>query len=317
MLVSFSMKQSALDMYIQIIEFWKANPPALEGKRHPRHAKHHPVPRAFKKIQNEYKSDVTKLLEMLYNIEETVMVSNRAHFELHVLLTKMFSDKNQEHYQMMCALKRFKGDKFDITPEEYDYKRTLASSTQRGRKDSEETREKKKLMNKGRKHTIIAVQHMNEARNRVDKEKFIANCVKAQNTPEAIKRKQETQLGRKKSKETCERLSKALTGKKATEETREILRAAANRPEVKLRKREIAIARRGYKQTSQVRQNMKIAQNRPETKVLKSKALLIGQNMPKTKKMKHFAHALRRAAKRFSQLIDLSNVTITIKVKDV
>jgi len=163
--------QTPLEKYIELIEFWKVNQPAFETHRHPGWQGHHPVPEAFQKISNEHKHEFAKKLEELYHLDETVLVPDRVHFEIHMLLVDVFPNHSQEWFKMSNALNWFLGkrqNKFDITPEEYEKTRLLYSEAKHTTKLTAEQRKAISDGQRGKCHSKEWRENIRIAQNRPD-----------------------------------------------------------------------------------------------------------------------------------------------------
>jgi len=137
------MNETLLEKYVRLIEYYKLNKIIINIRSHPEYQAHHVVPECFQKIKFEHKHDITKYLEKLYDVNETVVVPNRVHFELHILLAKMYPERSQEWFKMSFALQWFQGkrnERCDITSEEYEQTRLINSVARSCVKVSDETR---------------------------------------------------------------------------------------------------------------------------------------------------------------------------------
>jgi hypothetical protein len=105
------MNETLLKKYVETIEFWKKNTTKYCSRGD--YQEHHAIPKCFQKIKQECKNEITLQLEKHYAITEIVTVPNRIHFELHVLLAKMFPERSQEWFKMSYALAWFMGKSCD------------------------------------------------------------------------------------------------------------------------------------------------------------------------------------------------------------
>lgn len=262
----------AYEKYVQIIEEWKS-----KGlKKQALHQAHHPYPEAFQKIKDEHKCDLGKLLEKQFSIIETVVVPDRVHFELHVLLVEMFKEGTQEHYKMSHALGWFLGrrkHRYDMTADEYELART-----NRAKAISK--------MQTGKKHSLESRKKMSE------------KAMGKKMSPEARKKMSIAKKGKKLSDEAKKKLSEKNRGKKRTVEQRQHMREAQCKAEVKAKisnslkgrqvseetRKKIRMSNLGKKRSAEAREKMSVIQRKSETNIWR-KIRMSGGNSPSAKKI--------------------------------
>jgi len=277
-------------LYVSLIEHAKANNPQ---KRTIGYDCHHNIPKC-KSCGGSNEQ---------WNL---VFLSWREHFKAHMLLAEIYPENSQQRRDMTTALCLMHGEKYDMTPEEYEYTRKLNSETLRGKSYEElygKEKAEKMISNNRQKQTGKTFTEEHKQKLKISwqkieiREKRIQTQKETNKKPEIKQKRQNASKEATNRPEVKEKIRLKNIGQKRTKKT----------------KQKISASRKGKKASENARKNMSNAQSGKKLSITHIENISISgkiaQSNPKTisKKSKSMktAHALRRLGKRIAKILQI------------
>jgi len=305
-------EKTPLEKYLQLIEYWKVNIPIFTTKKHVGYEAHHPIPKSFRKIKQEFKNEITFQLEKFYSINEVVIVPYHIHFELHTLLVEIFPKQSQEWFKMnntmFWLLGNNKIDKYQISSEDYTQIKTRAIEALSMLKATPEGKIKSHNANLGRKPTDEARKNMSVAQLIVQNRSELKE--KSKNRTELWKNddyRKSVKIAMK-AGHTDEVRKKKSIAQKITQNLPEVrMKTAETNGKIEVyEKRSIAISKSFEKRDKDITIKRMQDANIERFKDLKERE--------KASKKPKLFFVLRRMAKRLATIFDIEDVKITSSI---